>query len=432
MLFLSAALNVKHATSQSRSARTNRFFPLAKKSLNELLAKREWLDVYSNAAAWREHVCKSCDGEAVVVTTADGRALSGIFARRANDELLQRRDMERLRSNGVGTTMLPRDSAVLLFHANACVALDMVEYCIWYRAMGMHVLMVSMSAYGDSEGEASESSTYMDADAAFRWIQSRLGGLRPERVVAHGLSIGAALAFALADRYPGMHVCSDQGFTTAKEVAGVVARKALGEYLPDTVVNAFCDATFPAGIATPDGRFITDGYDNVTKAKRLHGSLFVMSADGDAMMPSSFADALLDARYSKPPPVERNGARCDDGKKKPDAVGSSILHSIFISLGSPEPSTSGVQTHSTSGTTSLTTGAEVALKAIAEEEQEKTKCAIVLAGQHGTFFGEQPEQAAVYHAHLVKLGLVADRQTIISALKETHMKGLSGGHSIIS
>jgi dipeptidyl aminopeptidase/acylaminoacyl peptidase len=76
-----------------------------------------------------------------------------------------------------------------------------------YQSYGMHVLLLCLGGYGGTEGEPSEQSSYLDAMAAFKWLQMKLGGIEAERVLAHGLSIGAAMAFALAVRFPGVHVC---------------------------------------------------------------------------------------------------------------------------------------------------------------------------------------------------------------------------------
>ena len=52
-----------------------------------------------------------------------------------------------------------RSTAVILFHANGQVGLDLWPHAKWYSKRGMHALMVCLGGYGGNEGETSELST---------------------------------------------------------------------------------------------------------------------------------------------------------------------------------------------------------------------------------------------------------------------------------
>mmetsp|Transcript_25686 Transcript_25686/g.57604 ORF Transcript_25686/g.57604 Transcript_25686/m.57604 type:complete len:254 (+) Transcript_25686:781-1542(+) len=188
-----------------QSLRQKTFFPLGGKSLEEILVAREWHSVYPTAETWRAAAVRNCGGRAVKIRTADGRLLSALWCR----------------ANGAVVTELA--AAAVVFHANAMLSLDMAEYAKWYsRECGMSALLVTIGGYGDSEGGAgtpSELSTYLDADAALTWLTNYgLPGLACDRVVAHGLSIGGALAAALAEAHRGVHLTLDQTFVNAVEV----------------------------------------------------------------------------------------------------------------------------------------------------------------------------------------------------------------------
>ena len=70
--------------------------------------------------------------------------------------------------------------------------------------------MVTIGGYGDSEGAASETSTYRDAQAALDWIKQEHPETELGAVLAHGLSIGGAVAASLAQDNPGVHLTLDQ------------------------------------------------------------------------------------------------------------------------------------------------------------------------------------------------------------------------------
>lgn len=82
----------------------------------------------------------------------------------------------------------------------------------------MDALVVTFGGYGDSDGPASELNFYADAQAALNWLL-KVQKLPLGRVLAHGLSIGAGVALALAEANPGLHAVVDQGFTTSQRTA---------------------------------------------------------------------------------------------------------------------------------------------------------------------------------------------------------------------
>jgi hypothetical protein len=108
----------------------------------------------------------------------------------------------------------------------------MAEYALWYTEQGLHALVVTLGGYGHSEAPRhgpSEGSSYLDADAALRWLRAQgCPGLPRRRVVAHGLSLGGAWAAALAASHPGVHATLDQTFASAAAVARHVATAHLG------------------------------------------------------------------------------------------------------------------------------------------------------------------------------------------------------------
>jgi hypothetical protein len=198
----------------------------------------------------------------------------------------------------------------------------------------------------------------------------------------------------------------DQGFTSAAEVAQIVARKVIGEWTPTSIVDAFVSTTFPKGITA--GRLVTDGMDNIQKANRMHGksSLFVIASDADEMMPIEFSERLLFARYGGGHGSGGGGGGgggggidCNDADED---YSTAALWRAVCAVVQPPPASS--------------TRREESKKQKKGPERERRRA--VLRGGHGTFFGEQPEQAEIYYKHLVEIGLISDRAMLRSVLEE--------------
>jgi fermentation-respiration switch protein FrsA (DUF1100 family) len=90
---------------------------------------------------------------------------------------------------------------VLLFHGNAGNIAARVDYLLMFHRLGYSTLIVDYRGYGQSTGRPSESGTYRDAEAAWRWLTGTLG-IRTADIVLFGESLGGAVASWLAVRIP--------------------------------------------------------------------------------------------------------------------------------------------------------------------------------------------------------------------------------------
>ena len=224
----------------------------------------------------------------------------------------------------------------LLFHANAMVLDDMVEWMEFYMHCGFSVLSVTFGGYPDPSEEPctsltanddvfddvssprypNESSIYLDAEAALTYLR-KVKQSPIDRILVHGLSIGGAAACALGSRHSGLRVTLDQTFTSMVDVATHVGaglyEQIVLQHVPlwshrylralspcilwlasrILVRMSFINKTFP----NFDNCCTLDGFDNVRKATRIQGNLFVIYSTHDEMMPISFARRLLVARY---------------------------------------------------------------------------------------------------------------------------------------
>ncbi len=86
------------------------------------------------------------------------------------------------------------------------------------RDAGFAVFAYDYSGYGQSTGRPSERAAYGDVDAAYDHLTRTLG-VPPERIIAHGRSLGGGVAADLASRRPVAGLVLESTFTTIFRVA---------------------------------------------------------------------------------------------------------------------------------------------------------------------------------------------------------------------
>lgn len=138
------------------------------------------------------------DYTAVNIATGDGETLHGWWAPVADAK---------------GT--------VLFFHGNAGNISHRIDYLTMFKQLGYNTLLFDYRGYGQSSGTPSESGTYLDAQAAWRYL-IEIQGIGPERIVLFGESLGGAVAAWLAAREkPGL-LALVSTFTSAPDLAAEI------------------------------------------------------------------------------------------------------------------------------------------------------------------------------------------------------------------
>ena len=264
----------------TRALLDNTFFPGKGRSLQYMLDAKGY-PKSTTAESYTQENLIHFGGAACQVLTLDRRRLEAFWAPP--------------RDSCVDTTV---KEAVIIFHPNFAVALDMARHGTWYRRHGFGVLLLTMGGYASSEGDTTELTTYLDAHAAVQHVHVQKG-VPLERILCHGISIGGALATAAAYMHPGVHCTVDQTFTNTRDVAESLLGSQEGSWIQSTplwLIGGFVSTVFPQGAS--DERLpgiVTDGYNNEAKAGKLEGGFFVIWAERDQMMPPEFATRLLEA-----------------------------------------------------------------------------------------------------------------------------------------
>ncbi len=174
--------------------------------------------------------------EEATFTAADGARLHGWFFPAANNS--------------------PRAHLViLLLHGNNMNISYRLDFYRAWLELGVSVFAFDYRGYGLSEGRPSEEGTYLDAQAAHRWLREK--GFTPEQIIALGESLGGGIASELALR---------------ETLGGLILQNTFMS-IPDIGAEMFP--------WLPVRRFSTIKYDTRAKLPRIKVPVLVMHSRGD-------------------------------------------------------------------------------------------------------------------------------------------------------
>ncbi len=115
---------------------------------------------------------------------------------------------------------------VLFLHGNGGNISHRLDSVLMLYRMGYSTLIFDYRGYADNPGKPTEEGTYLDADAAWRYLTEQKH-VPPCRIVLFGESLGAAVAARLATREKPAALVISSGFTSVPDMA-----QHLYPYLP--------------------------------------------------------------------------------------------------------------------------------------------------------------------------------------------------------
>jgi fermentation-respiration switch protein FrsA (DUF1100 family) len=147
---------------------------------------------------------------------------------------------------------------VLLCHGNAGNIGDRLDTIRALLATGASAFVFDYRGYGRSEGRPSEEGTYLDAQAAYRWLRAR--GFAGTHIIAFGESLGGGIAAELA----------------ARETVGGLVLQSTFTSIPDVGAELFP--------WLPVRWLATIRYDTCAKLPRLKMPVLVMHSPTDEII----------------------------------------------------------------------------------------------------------------------------------------------------
>lgn len=176
----------------------------------------------------------------------------------------------------------PARGAVLLLHGNAGSIVDRIDYLPPFNAMGYAVLLVDYRGYGTSTGKPSESGTYADAQAAWRWLTTEQK-LQPADIVLAGESLGGAVAAELAARVQPRALLLVSTFTSATDLgAGIYP------WLPVRLISRY-------------------RYEALANLQKFKGAVLIAHSRDDEIVPFAHGERLYAAAAGVKSMIEMRG-----------------------------------------------------------------------------------------------------------------------------
>lgn len=107
---------------------------------------------------------------------------------------------------------------LLFFHGNAGNISHRMESIRQFRDLGLSVFIIDYRGYGQSGGRTTESGTYRDADAAWRYL-TETRGVSAGEIVVFGRSLGGSIATKLATKVKPSGLIIESSFTSIPDIA---------------------------------------------------------------------------------------------------------------------------------------------------------------------------------------------------------------------
>jgi uncharacterized protein len=160
-------------------------------------------------------------------------------------------------------------------HGNAGnISHRLENLALLHQELGVSIFLFDYRGYGHSEGKPSEKGTYLDAEAALAYLNSR-EDVDSSRILYFGRSLGAAVAVELATRQPPAALILESSFPSVPYMA-----RRLYPFLP----------VWP---------LLRTKYDALSKMTQIDVPLLVLHGDSDDIVPLEAGRKLFEAAQTE-------------------------------------------------------------------------------------------------------------------------------------
>lgn len=152
-------------------------------------------------------------------------------------------------------------ATLVWFHGNAGNISDrLLNIKLLHERIKANIFIFDYRGYGRSEGTASEKGTYLDGEAAIKYLLER-DEASARRLVLFGRSLGAAVAAEMATRFTTLGLILESPFISIREMARAI---------------------FPS---LPIAWLLRTRYDTMQKVRLVKTPILVLHGDRDATVP---------------------------------------------------------------------------------------------------------------------------------------------------
>lgn len=183
----------------------------------------------------------------------------------ATDVELVADDGVRLHAWFVPAEEQPALVSTVFLHGNAGNLTHRESHIQAITRAGSDVLILDYRGYGKSAGRPSEEGVYLDATAAYDWLDGRGAA----RIICHGESLGSAVAAELATRRSCAGLILEAPFTSRSAMAGRVVPLL--------------------------GPVIASGFDTAAKIGAIEAPVLIIHGTADNVVPYSLGRQVFEA-----------------------------------------------------------------------------------------------------------------------------------------
>lgn len=106
---------------------------------------------------------------------------------------------------------------ILFCHANGGNMMHRLDSINFFYDLGLSCFIFDYRGYGNSQGKPSEEGTYMDAEAAYKWL-TEVKKILPEKIIIFGRSLGGSIAAQLASSVKAGALIVESAFTSYADI----------------------------------------------------------------------------------------------------------------------------------------------------------------------------------------------------------------------
>lgn len=159
---------------------------------------------------------------------------------------------------------------VLFCHGNAGNISHRLDSIRVFKRLGLDIFIFDYRGYGKSGGKPSEQGTYMDAEAAWRYLTDKRR-IPPQRIIVFGRSLGGPVAARLTLEHTPGALIVESSFTSIPDIAA-----RYYPYLPVRLISRY--------------RYNTEEYIN-----RVNCPVLIVHSKDDDMIPFSHGLRLFES-----------------------------------------------------------------------------------------------------------------------------------------
>ncbi len=191
-----------------------------------------------------------------------------------------------LRLNGWYIPAKHAEFTVLFCHGNGGNMVHCLDSINIFYNLGLNCFIFDYRGYGDSEGKPTEEGTYLDSEAAYKWL-TEVKGTSPQDIVIFGRSLGGSIAAHLAGKVEANALIIESTFTSYVDMG-----RKFYPYMP---VRWFA-------------RF---SYRAIDYVRTVHCPVMIIHSRGDEIVPFEFGLELYEAANEPKEFVEIFGTHND-------------------------------------------------------------------------------------------------------------------------